>query len=228
MSSDKKYLNIPVPMLKELHTNSGSFFNNVFDVGIYNYSKTLKGSGEKGYRDALKFLNITQENHKHGISNAIQILRVMPSKCPIVGIEKEMLFDFYKNEKSDFDIKCLAAFLGIRSILGTKQLCKTNKAMIHARMFGYITTKEMPEKLTPIENKYKVRWHMDKILVELQANWFLKLISNHQRGMYVSFDCTLDELALKSEESKQLSKIKQLREMKQKAIENAKKQLTTH
>ncbi|MEI6049107.1 MAG: hypothetical protein WCS03_09440 [Bacteroidota bacterium] len=228
MNNDKKYLNIPVPMLKELHTNSKSFFSNVFDVGIYNYSKTLTGTENKCYRDALKFLGITQPDSKNGLSNAKNILNRIPSKCPIVGIEKEMLFDYYKNEKSDFDIICLGTFLGIRSILGTKQYCKTNKALIHARLFGYITAKELPAKLTPIEKKYQIRWHMDKVLIELQANWFLKLISNHQRGMYISFDFTLDELAVKSESNKQLSKIKQFKELKRKAIENAKAQLTTH
>ncbi|MFA5300198.1 MAG: hypothetical protein WC389_18580 [Lutibacter sp.] len=226
--NDKRFLNIPVPMMKDLHINSKGFFSDVFDVGIYLYSKTLKGSEEKCYRDALKFLGITQGNIKTGISNAKRILCRMPEKYPIVGIEKNMLFDYYKNEKSDFDIICLGTFLGIRSILGTKQYCKTNKALIHARLFGYITAKELPAKLTPIEKKYQIRWHMDKVLIELQTNWFLKLISNHQRGMYISFDLSLDELAVKSEANKQLSKIKQFKETKRKAIENAKAQLTTH
>jgi hypothetical protein len=228
MDKEKKYLNIPVPMLKELHIDSKKFFSNVFDVGIYLYSKTLKGSEEKCYRESLKFLGITQEKSKNGLTNAKNILSRMPSKHPIVGIEKDMLFDYYKNDKSDFDIICLGAFLGIRSILGTKQYCKTNKALIHARLFGYKTAKELPVKLTPIEAKYQIRWQMDKVLIELQANWFLKLISNHQRGMYISFDLSLDELAVKSEASKQLSKIQQFKELKKKAIENAKAQLTTH
>ena len=66
--SDKKYLNIPVPMIKELHTNSNSFFSNVFDVGIYLKSKTLAGSEEKCYRDALKFLGITQHRKEIKVS----------------------------------------------------------------------------------------------------------------------------------------------------------------
>jgi hypothetical protein len=69
---------------------------------------------------------------------------------------------------------------------------------------------------------------MDKVLLELQTNWFLKIFSNHQRGMYISFDISLDELALKSEKSKQITKIQQFKDMKKKAIENAKIQLTTH
>ena len=114
---DKKYLNIPVPMMKDLYIDNKKFFNDAFDVGIYLYSKTLKGSEEKCYRAALKFFAITQAFIKGGINNAKQVLAKMPAKYPLVGIEKEMLFDYYKNEKDDFDIICLGAFLGIKSIL---------------------------------------------------------------------------------------------------------------
>jgi hypothetical protein len=228
MDNNKKFLNIPVPMLKYLHTNSKSFLNDVFDVGIYLYSKSLTGSEEKRYRDALKFLNITQGYIPGAIKNAKNVLYKMPARYPVTGIEKDMLFDYYKNEKTDFDIACLGAFLGIKSIIGTKPYCKTNKAFIHARMFGYTSAKELPKELTPIEEKYQIRWHMDKVLLELQMNWFLKMLSNHQRGMYLSFDISLDELALKSERIKQQTRIQAFKELKKEAIQNAKSKLTTH
>jgi len=228
MDNNKKYLNIPVPMLKYLYADNKKFLNDVFDVGIYLYSNTLQGSEKKRYNDALHFFGITQPNIRNRISNAKSILNQLPDKYPTTGIEKDMLFDYYKNDKDDFDIICLGAFLGIKSILGTKPYCKTNKALIHARMFGYSTAKELPAILTPIEKKYLLRWHMDNVLLELQMNWFLKTISNHQRGMYLSFDLSLNELAVKSERIKQLSKLQMFKEMKRVAIESAKAKLTTH
>lgn len=225
---DKKYLNFPVPMLKELHTDRASFFHNVFAMGVYLYSSTLTGSDKKRNKDALDYLGITMTNSDRRMVEAGNKFRGMPPKCPIVGIDKDMLFDFYKNEKSDFDIICLAAFLGTRSIIGKKPYTKTNKAMIHARMFGYASPKDLPKKLDALQNKYKVRWHMDKVLQELEMNWYLRTISNHVRGMYVSFDLSIDELALKSEESKHLTKIQQYREMKRKAVVMAKEHFTTH
>lgn len=228
MDNNKKYLNIPVPMLKDLHINSKSFFSDTFDVGLYLYSKTLTGSEEKRYKDSLHFLGITQPNIKNGISNAKRVLCRMPEKYPTTGIEKDILFDYYKNEKSDFDIVCLSAFLGIRSILGKKPYDKTNKYLIHARMFGYVTAKELPAKLTPLQEKYKIRWHMDKVLTELQINWHLKVLWNHNRGFYLSFDLSFDEMALLIEKDKQSTKIQRLNELKRKAIEGAKVQLTTH
>jgi hypothetical protein len=228
MTDNKKYLNFPVPLVKELYIDSFEFYNKVFNTGVYIYSKSLTGNEAERYKDALKFLGISQPSYKSNLSEAKCTLLEMPPRYPISGIAMDMLWDYYTHEKTDFDIACLGAFLGIKSILGTKPYCKTNKAFIHARMFGYSSSKEMPYKLSPIEAKYQIRWHMDKVLMELQNNWFLKLVSNHQRGMYLSFDISLAELYLKAENNKQLTKIKQLKDLKNIAFENAKTKLTTH
>lgn len=219
---DDKYLNFPIPMLKELPNDSKKFFDDAFDIGVYQYSKTLTGSDEKRYTDSLKFFNITQVNLKNRISNAKSILQRMPEKYPFVGIEKEMLFDFYKNYKTEFEIICLSAFLGIKSILGKKPYDKTNKDMVRARMFGYNSPKDLPSKLTALQKKYDARRQFDKVLNELQINWHLKILSNHNRGFYLSFDLSLDQLAEIIEKSKQQTKIQQLNEAKKKAIEKAK------
>jgi len=224
MDNNKKYLNIPLPMLKDLHTRSKQFFDDIFDVGVFLQSKTLVGTDEKRYKDALHFLGVTQGSSVHNaVSNAKTILSRLPSKYPTTGIEKEMYFDYYKNYKDEFEIICLSAFLGSRSILGKKPYCKTNKNFIHARMFGYTTVKQMSAELTPIEKKYKTRRMMDKVLNELEMNWYLKILSNHQRGMIISFDLSYDELALIIEKQKQQTKIQQITEAKRKAIRNAKK-----
>lgn len=220
-------------MIAELYTNRNKFFNDVFDVGVYLYSKTLDGSEEKCYRDALKFFEVTQGcSVSSAIKNAKKVLYDLPTVYPVTGLEIDRYFDYYKKEKSEFEICCLGGFLGCKSIIGAKPLCKTNKNLIHARMFGYSTVKDLPEKLTPLQEKYKIRWHMDKLLMELQENWFLKVFSNHQRGMYISFDLSLKELAIKSEESKQRTKKQLFKEAKKKAIAEAKQHinstLTTH
>lgn len=222
MENNKKYLNIPVPMLKDLHINSKKFFKEAFVVGTYSYSKTLKGSEEKCYRDAIEFFRFKQEDVSFLIINAKQVLNRMPAKYPTVGIEKKILIDYYKNDKDDSDIMCLAAFLGIKSIIGKKLYCKTNKGLIHARMFGYSNVKELPKQLTPLQLKYQIRWHMDKVLLKLQMNWFLKLISDHHRGMYISFNMSLEQLTIAIESLKAQKSVQRFKEMKRKTIENTK------
>lgn len=55
MKRTERFLNIPIPMLKGLYENSEKFFKDVFDVGIYLYSKTLEHDFEsfKTWFDAL-------------------------------------------------------------------------------------------------------------------------------------------------------------------------------
>lgn len=228
--TNKIFFNVPIPLLKQLHTNCREFYEKAFDVGVYLCSKNLEGSSAvEKYNAAMKFLNVSQgKSSDTALKSARSIIYNIGDNYPTAGLDTHTYFDFYKNEKSDFEIASLAAFLGIKSIIGTKPYCKTNKAFIHARMFGYVTAKEMPSKLSLLEQKYQIRWHMDKILLELQTNWSLKLISDHQRGMYVSFSLSLEQLAEKSLINKQKAKIQQLRESKKKAIDTAKNQLTAH
>jgi len=227
MKNNKKYFNIPITMLKELHTDSEKFFHEVFKVGTYLYSKTLTGAEVKRYNDAKDYLGINQSySASTGISVAKEVLDSIPSKYPIVGIDKMMLFDYQDNEKSEYDNICLSAFLGIKSIIGKKPYDKTNKDFINARMFGYASTKVLPAELTPLQLKYKKRYHMDKVLLSLQNDWHLKMISHNSRGMYVSYDLSLDELAIIIVKNKQDTKAQQLRDDKKNAIEKAQQHIS--
>jgi hypothetical protein len=221
MDKNRRFLNISIALLRELYIDSRRFANNAFDVGIYIYSRTLEGDEAKQFKDASSFLNVTNGN----IQNAKRILSDLPAKYPVVGVDRDMLFNYYRYQKTEFEIICLAAFLAIKSIIGKKPYDKTNKIMIHARMFGYTSPKELPEELTPLQKKYKTRWHMDKILQELQFNWNLKILWNHNRGIYISFDLSLDKLAEIVDKQKRKTRLQELKEEKKRAIEKAK--LTT-
>lgn len=219
---ENRFLNIPIPMLKGLFENSTKFFNDVFDVGIYLYSITLEGAEVERYEGALKFLGITKANISTAIKNAKSIISNLPDKYPVAGIDKDMLFNYYKNAKSEFELICLAAFLGIKSIIGKKPFDKTNKAMIHARMFGYIIPNDLPKNLTPLQKKYLLRWHMDKVITELQLNWNLKVFWNHNRGIYISFELPLEKLAAVVDKKGRKAKIQELKEQKKRIRENLK------
>ena len=222
MENKERFLNIPIPMLKGLYENSTKFFNDVFDVGIYLYSITLEGAEVERYEGALKFLGITKANISTAIKNAKSIISNLPDKYPVAGIDKDMLFNYYKNAKSEFELICLAAFLGIKSIIGKKPFDKTNKAMIHARMFGYVIPNDLPEDLTPLQKKYLLRWHMDKVITELQLNWNLKVFWNHNRGIYISFELPLEKLAAVIDKKGRKAKIQELKEQKKRIRENLK------
>lgn len=129
---------------------------------------------------------------------------------------------FTANEKSEFEIACFCAFTALKSILVSKLSCKTNKAHIHARMFGFRSIKEMPEHLEGYEAKYSTRRRMDRIILELELSWELKMFSNHTRGMFVSFKLPLERLAQTCEFQKKKYKEKELKEKKKEALLKAK------
>jgi hypothetical protein len=218
MASDNKFLNFPITLLRELYSDCRQFANNAFDVGIYLYSLTLEGDEKKRFEDAGHFLSVKNGN----LWNAKEALKDIPATYPRTGIDKEILFNYYRFTKTEFEIVCLGAFLGIKSIIGKKPYDKTNKILIHARMFGYCTTKELPKKLTELQLKYKQRYHMDRVLTELQLNWNLKVLWNHNRGFYVSFDLSLDDLAVVVEKDKRRYQLRKLQDAKKAAIERAK------
>ena len=224
MNSDK-YLNFPLPILKEfdLTEDSKKGIKDIFNVGIYLYSQTLSGTDLKKYRDSAKFLHIIPGNLKRDLSEAQILLNKLKGRnYPLIGIKTKMVFDYQNNPKTEDEWINLCVFLAIRSILGNKPYCKTNKAMIHARMFGYNKPDDLPNKLNPLQEKFKKRYPMDKVLDELEINWHLKRLWNHNRGFYLSFDLSLKELAEISEDNKFNKKKHNLRLEKQKAIHNAK------
>lgn len=219
MASKNRFLNFPISLLRDLYSDCRRFANNAFDVGIYIYSLTLEGDEKKRFDDAGSFLNVTNGSLK----NAKEILSNISATCPRTGIDREMLFNYYRFNKTEFEIVCLGAFLGIKSIIGKKPYDKTNKILIYARMFGYCTARELPEALTEIQLKYKQRYHMDRVLTELQLNWNLKILWNHNRGFYVSFDLSLEDLAVVVQKDKRKYQLKQLQAAKQAAFEKAKR-----
>lgn len=208
--TDTKFLNFPIPMLKGLYLDRAKFCSDAVDVGVFRYSQRLSGNEATCYNDALRFFGITQKNPSTGIRNAKTIISQIPQSNPNAGISVEMLFDFYRNTKSEFELICLGAFLGIRSIIGQKLYYKTFKRMIWARAFGYVSLNDIPAELSSIELKWQTRRRFDRVLRELQLNWGLRIFWDHFRGFYISFDLSLEKLAEIAESNKVKSRAKKL------------------
>ncbi len=160
-----------------------------------------------------------------------KIEKLTPSKEPFPMINKDLLFKFRDNEKTEFELVQLAMYLAIRSILGKKRMCKTNKALVISRMFGYSKPADMPftleEPLKTIYNKYIVRYQFDKLKEEMQLYWHVKMGVVKTRGFFIGCgkNLTSDELAIYALKSKRSELVKALKEEKIAAHENAQKKL---
>lgn len=137
---------------------------------------------------------------------------------PLCMVNLDIVWDFKKNTKSENQIAQFAAYASIKSILGKKPVLLTNKQHIVARMFGAKSIKTLPAKKHPLFEKYMNRYHIDKILEQLELHWGLKVMTAPGlHGMYVSFKMDYEQLAVFAENRKLKNKRKELKDIKQAA-----------
>lgn len=173
-------------------------------------------------------LNINAGSKDWIITESKQILSKMPPGDPWIMVNEHLAFVYRDNKKQDFELAQFAAHIAIKSIVGTKPYCKTNKQLILSRMFGYASAKHIPAKLPkdiqPLYNKYATRWWMDKVLQMVELNWGVKIYSRKQiKGFYVSTskNIDMDNLADKAENQTLKNRIAKLKREKEEARKKA-------
>jgi len=153
-----------------------------------------------------------------------KILSTVPDHEPWPMVNKDLVFEFRNNTKSEFDTAQLAAYMAIRSIIGKRSYCKTNKQLILARMFGYSTYKRLFEAnhspvIKSVIEKYSNRYWMDKVLKALELNWNIIIDGKGMRGLYVGTKKKIDmESLIRAKETrKHKNKIEALKQRKEQA-----------
>lgn len=114
---------------------------------------------------------------------------------PLVSIKKDMMFDYYQNNKTDYEKALFAMYAGIRSIIGNKDFAETTGSMIKCRMFGAKNSTELEsilkdKKVFAAYKQYTTDYHYKKMLKELVARGFLMSEIGYNRRTFVS--CKLD------------------------------------
>lgn len=173
-------------------------------------------------------LNIALHDIDLTITRAKKILSNTPAGDPWIMVNIERAWDFLKHKKQDFELAQFAAHIAIKSIVGTKPYCKTNKQLILSRMFGYASAKHVPAKLPKdiqlLYDKYSKRWWMDKVLQMVELNWGVKIYNRpHIKGFYVSTSKNIDmnNLAEMAEKQALKNRIAELKRTKNEARKKA-------
>jgi len=193
----KKYINFPITLLAGAFDNIMHVCDNIMDYAIYKHYLSLEHSKpEARINAAAGFFGIELKSPKSTLINGEQLYN--KHSPPLAGINVDKAFEYMNELKTEFEVACFCAFCGIKSIVGNKEYCKTNKRLIIDRMFGLRDHK--------LKSKYSKRHHIDKVLLELECYWGLCSYSNHQRGFYLSFKTDIDDLALKAEQGKASTK----------------------
>lgn len=136
-------------------------------------------------------------------------------KDVMVMISVKMMFQYYRQSKTDYEFDLLRAFLSIKSILGNKDLVGTTKDFILMRMTGAKNKALLEEVLSVpalkvLHDKYSKRYHMDRLLDELLARGFITGKLAFGRRIYLSTRYSISELpdAVKALLIKNNSKVK--------------------
>lgn len=218
----EKFLNFPIQLLAGFLVEPQKVLNDIIDYVLYVNSLPLEfGTEIQKMKASAKTYGITLGNCAGALKNGKLLYESIPTKSPKAGINKTMLFDFYSNEKTEFDKVCLLGFLAIKSILGTKSYCKVTNSYLWARMDGKTNTILEVSELSTELRKYANRYQTENIKNELIFNWHLIYYSHFTRGFYVSLKMNLEDLIFEAEKKRKSLKISQQKELQKEALKKA-------
>lgn len=220
--SKEKYLNFPIQLLSGFIIDTKKVLNDITDYAVYQNSLKLElGTDLEKIKTSASFYNMTLANNKNSFCNGKMLYNSVPENSPKVGLSISMFWDFYRNDKSEFDKICLLAFLGIKSILGTKSYCKVTNLFLWARMGGNTNTIVEVNKLSSEVRKYANRYQFENIKNELILNWHLIYYSRYTRGFYVSLKMSLEDLIFEAEKKRKSTKENQQKQLQKEALKKA-------
>jgi hypothetical protein len=202
----EKYFNFPIQLLEDFMKNdTKTILNNISDYVFYEESLTFsQGTNlEKMISCASKY-GMTLGNNQKAFDNGKQLYNSFDNNPPRAGIKLSIWWDFYKNDKTEFDKICLLCFLAIKSILGRqKSYCKITNKYLWARMDGKVKSVDEIWELSDEVKKYANEYRTNKIKASLRNNWGLVTYAFHCRGFYVSYKLTLEALIMEAEKRRE-------------------------
>ena len=245
--SDKKFFTVPIGLLRGLLIGEKTPNNCVqqfVDYSLYRHAASLPYSDENDMISQLKsaadYLNVKVSDYNHVNTNGGALYKVYRNR-PFCLISTTLAWDYNDNsdKKTSYEIALFCAYCATLSIIGTSEYKKVPKSLIVARMFGFDTISAYDEAYPkPIKGKitaakrnelawrkmYATRYHIDKILTDLELSWGLRRYSNHSRGMFISYKATIERLAMVCEATKRSTRVAGLLAQKQAARQAATKQ----
>lgn len=215
------YLTFPIILLKNGITDIKKSVDSAMNYCLY-YQLNVNKNSNDPLKQASDYLGINFYDFDVALIEGEMLHKAIKNNAPKTSISKDMIFDFYKNKKSEFEIVCFLAFASLKSII-QKQVYKkiTNEYLLN-RMSG---NSKSGAPINPLLKKYSNRYQLDKIKTELQLNWGLKYYAVKTRGFYVSFTMPLNELAVIAERKNRSYKLKLLKEKIKEASRQAKEQV---
>ena len=210
-----EYLTFPVIILKDGIKDIKLVTNDAMFYCLYDYCQGKKGTQAALIQEAEKELGINYGNKKAAYSRGEILYNSIPERSPKTSIRKEIIFDFYKEYKTEFEIITFLAFAALRSILQKQPYIKTTNDILIRRMAGNLKKEDpLPEEFIKYNKEYwlkKIKLELQTVSNNLHKGWGLKLYACHTRGFYVTFRMSREELIMQAELRRKKYKEKELK-----------------
>lgn len=222
----ERFFNFPIQMMQgvlEGWKEKDEFLRDILYFHIENHAQKIEDlneyeeTEEQRFKRSAEFWGVKMSgNIERSHERGAELLEEFEKSKVFVGISTEIFWNFYQNEKTQFEWECLVAFLALKSILGKKTFCKSNNALLYARMSGN-------ESVTDLHSLTLSRFHRDKIILKLEIEWNLKYYSRYTKGFYFGIDTTLQDLIFFAEDRRESFKAKELKKSKAEILKSYQK-----
>lgn len=141
------------------------------------------------------------------------------------GISRTVFWDYYNNEKSQWQIIELLGYLAIKSIVGKQPSRKVGEKLLKARMSGLHAIKD--GAIDSSIEEFLTESKMRSLKTRLCLNWGMKKSPTKARGFWVSMGnkTSLVGLIISSKVNSRKNKIKRLKEQEREALRKAEEYL---
>jgi hypothetical protein len=219
MNKDEvRYLLFPIELLQGSDIKKAC--DKALDYGIYRKALDFADESEvmpQHIEQSMKYFGLIGGNMADMAKSGKILFDTFSLKNPMLSINKEKLMQYYKEEKTAFEVLVFRAECAIRSILGTKPYTKVTNDYLIARMYGFRNVADFQNN----ESHVLPRYQLDKIKLELQIHWYLIYYSRQTRGFYVSYSLPLEKLIYHAELNRATYKAKELKRTKDEAYKKA-------
>lgn len=225
--TNERFFNFPIAMMQNVRDNEQrqDFLQNLLYYALAKHSEKIEDLNEYFETDDQRFkrsaqyysVNVGAEVAKKRKAGENLICEYKSEKV-FSGINTKVFWQYYSNDKSDFEWNCLFAYLALKSIMGNKEYAKTNNIHLIARMSGFDSKESLDSDCL-----FFKRYQLDKIKNSLQHYWHVNYYATHTRGFYFSFDkkFSLKELVFVAEKQKKKNKDDKLKKDKEEARQQA-------
>lgn len=232
MAKEIVYINAPVPLLAEFMDDPARAVNDMIYYAAFRkclHIHEAMDTDEIGaLRAAFKALGFSNSDYNSAYDRGQELYNSIPDGVPFFGVSRDVIASFLDDPQDEFDRVCFLAFCGLKSIIGCKGYDKTYKDVLFGRMAGLNKSVKFLEDLPPGMHKYySSRHYWGKLIKELENAWNLVYYSNRNKGFFVSFKLSPEELIYQAEKRrpslKEKLKKQEMEEAKRVAMERVNK-----